>query len=144
MKPEILRRLMRHIRHLSDVPVSRNWYKTVSRKSICTQFGIKVVIINCRSYSTNTQPIWKLLYPTGAWESQVCSYYNFLILILHFYRYNWLLILLHTSWRARLPVKTLYNNPPWVSNKKFSPIVPAFWPAIGNMYIKECLVLLYR
>ena len=23
-------------------------------------------------------PIWKRLYPSGAWESQICSYYNFL------------------------------------------------------------------
>jgi len=40
------------------------------------QFCLKVVVLN-RSYSTNMQPIWKRLHPTGAWESQVCSYYNF-------------------------------------------------------------------
>ena len=31
MKSENLRRWTIHIRHLSDVPVSRNWYKTVSK-----------------------------------------------------------------------------------------------------------------
>ena len=31
MKPENLRRWTIHMRHLSDVPVSRNWYKTVSK-----------------------------------------------------------------------------------------------------------------
>ena len=31
MKPENLRRLIIHIRHLSDVPVSRNLDKTVSK-----------------------------------------------------------------------------------------------------------------
>ena len=36
----------------------------------------KSYILN-RSYSTNTKPIWKLLYPTGAWESQVFCCYNF-------------------------------------------------------------------
>ena len=29
-------------------------------------------------------------------------------------------------------------------HKKFSPIGPALWPAIRNIYIYECLVLLYR
>ena len=53
------------------------------RKFIYMQFCIKVVVLN-RSYSRNTQPIWKQRYPTGAWESQVCSYYNFLFCILHF------------------------------------------------------------
>ena len=41
------------------------------------QFCIKFVVLN-RSYSTNTQPIWKRRYPTGAWKSQVCSYFNLL------------------------------------------------------------------
>ena len=31
LKPENLRFWTIHIRHLSDVPVSRNWYKTVSK-----------------------------------------------------------------------------------------------------------------
>ena len=35
---------------------------------------------------------------------------------------------------------------PWVSTKNFSPIGPAVWPAIRNIYIYiyNCLVLLYR
>ena len=32
MKPENLRRRMIHLRHLSDVRVSRNWDKTVSKE----------------------------------------------------------------------------------------------------------------
>ena len=85
MKPENLRRWTIHIRHLSDVPVSRNWYKTVKiiPKRIYIRFRIRVVVLN-GSYSTNTQPIWKLLYPIGAWESQICSCYNFSLFILHF------------------------------------------------------------
>ena len=34
MKPENLRRWTIHIRHLFDVSVSRNWYKTVSKYAI--------------------------------------------------------------------------------------------------------------
>ena len=34
-----------------------------------------------RSSSTNTQPIWKRRYSTGAWESQVCYYYSFFLKI---------------------------------------------------------------
>ena len=33
---------------------------------------------------------------------------------------------------------------PWVSTTNFIPIGPAVWPPIGNIYIYECLVLLYR
>ena len=33
------------------------------------------------------KPIWKRLYPTETWESQVCSWYNQLIFILHFFAY---------------------------------------------------------
>ena len=36
--------------------------------------------------------------------------------------------------------KNTYGCP----QKNFSPIGPAAWPAIGNIYIYECLVLLYR
>ena len=55
MKPENLRRWPIHIKHLSDVPVSRNWYKTVSK--LCeNSIWIKVVGLN-RLYSANTQPI---------------------------------------------------------------------------------------
>ena len=39
-------------------------------------FCIKVIDLR-RSYTTNTQPIWKQQYPTGAWESQACSQYIF-------------------------------------------------------------------
>ena len=46
------------------------------------RFCIRFVVLN-RSYSTNTQQIWKLLYSTGAWESQTCFCNNFLIFILH-------------------------------------------------------------
>ena len=56
MKPKHLRSWLRHIRVLSDVPISRHWYKTVSK------FCLRFVVLN-RSYSTNTQPIWKQLYP---------------------------------------------------------------------------------
>ena len=31
---------------------------------------------------------------------------------------------------------------PWVSTKKFSPFCPAFWPAIGNIYIwMSCFII---
>ena len=51
------------------------------------QFCVKVLVLN-RSYLT--QPTWKQRYPTGAWESQVGSYYNFLkVLFCIFNRYNW-------------------------------------------------------
>ena len=35
-------------------------------------------------------------------------------------------------------------RPPMSVHKIFSPIGLAVWPAIGNIYIYECLVLLYR
>ena len=54
MEPEILRRWTIHMT-LYHVPVSR--------------FCIRIVALN-RSNSTITQPIWKRLYLTGAWESQ--------------------------------------------------------------------------
>ena len=63
MKPENLRRWAIPIRHLSDVPVSRNWYKTVIRNFIYMQFLKKVVGLNI-SYSMYTQPIWKRRYHT--------------------------------------------------------------------------------
>ena len=74
----------------SDVPVSRNGYKTVSKlyQNVYMRFCIRFVVLN-RSYSTNTKPIWKWLYPTGAGESQICSCYSFLILFCIFNRYNW-------------------------------------------------------
>ena len=59
MKPENLMALNDTYKHLSDVPVSRNLYKTVSnciRKFIYMQFCIKVVVSN-KSFSTNTQLI---------------------------------------------------------------------------------------
>ena len=39
-----------------------------------------------------------------------------------------------------------YNTPATheCPQKNFSLIGPAVWPAIGNIYIYECLVLLYR
>ena len=40
--------------------------------------------------------------------------------------------------------KTISIIYPKVSTKKFSPIGPAVWPAVGNKYIYECLVLFYR
>ena len=43
--------------------LSQNCVKFI-RKFIYVQFCIKVVVLN-RSYSTNTQPIWKRWYPTG-------------------------------------------------------------------------------
>ena len=46
------------------------------RKFIYMQFCIKVVGLN-RSYSENTKPIKKRLYPTETCESQVCSYASF-------------------------------------------------------------------
>ena len=67
LKSENLKRLTIHTRHLTDVPVSRNWYKTVSKtyENLYMKFCIciKVVGLN-RSYSTNTKPIWKRRYPT--------------------------------------------------------------------------------
>ena len=77
IKPENLRRWTIHIRHLSDVSVSRNWYKTVSKlyeNSLTCKF-----VLN-RSYSANTQAILKRLYSPETWESQVCSHYSFFIL----------------------------------------------------------------
>ena len=90
MKSENLRRWTINIRHLSDVPVSRNWDKTVSKlyQNVYIRFRIKFVVIN-RPYSTITQPISKLLYPTGAWGSQICSCYNFLILFCIFNTCSW-------------------------------------------------------
>ena len=68
MKPENLRRWTIHIKHLSDVPVSRNWYETVSKYT-----KIQAYTILCKSrfkqikfskYATKNQ---KRVYPTGAW-----------------------------------------------------------------------------
>ena len=89
MKPKNLRRWTIHIRlirHLSDITVSRNLYKTVSNlyeNSYTYNFLIKVVGLS-RSYSANTKPIWKRIYPTETWESQVCSRYDYLIFIFNF------------------------------------------------------------
>ena len=54
---------------------------------IYIQFCIKIGGLNI-SFSTNTQQIWKRLYPTGAWESQVCSYYIFDFFFFIFNRYD--------------------------------------------------------
>ena len=55
------------VRHLSYVPV-----REIIPKRTYVRFLIKVVAIN-RSYSTITQPIWKRLYLTATWKSQVFS-----------------------------------------------------------------------
>ena len=55
----------RPLKVISDVPVSRNLYKTVSNLyeiSYYIQFWIEIVSLN-RLYSANTQPIWKQRYP---------------------------------------------------------------------------------
>ena len=52
-------------------------------KRIYMRFCMRFVVLN-RSYSTNTQPIWKWLYPTEAWESQICSCYSFFYFCLAF------------------------------------------------------------
>ena len=39
---------------------------------------------------------------------------------------------------------SLQHAHPWVSTKKISPFGPAVWPAIGIIYIYECLVLFHR
>ena len=57
LKPENLRSLLRHIKVISDVPVSRNLYKNCVKiipKRIYVRFCIKFVLLN-RSYSTNTR-----------------------------------------------------------------------------------------
>ncbi len=61
MKPESLRRWTIHISHLAVVPVSRNWYKTVSKikqKRIYhifyKSYSIKLIVALNWSYSTNT------------------------------------------------------------------------------------------
>ena len=58
MKPKNLRHWMVHISHLSDVPVSRNWYKTVKLISkihiyaiLYKNWSIKQIIFN--KYETN-------------------------------------------------------------------------------------------
>ena len=57
---------LRSMKVISDVPVSKNWYKTVSNlyknSYIFIQFYIEIVGLN-RSYSANMQPIWKRRYP---------------------------------------------------------------------------------
>ena len=92
LKPENLRCWSRPIRHLSDVPVDLGILKyncvKFMRKFINMQFCIKVLVLN-RSYSTNTQSIWKWRYPTEAWESHVWSYFIFFCLFCIFNRYNW-------------------------------------------------------
>ena len=55
MKPENLRFWTMHIRHLSDVSISINWYKTVS-KLYEYSYIYKGVGLN-RSYLANIQPI---------------------------------------------------------------------------------------
>ena len=84
IKPENLRSWTILIRHLSYIPVSRNWHKTVIKiipKRTYVRFCIKVVALN-RSYSTNTQPIWKQLYPTGSWE-----YFRFAHIIIFYFAF---------------------------------------------------------
>ena len=80
MKPEILRRWTIHIRHLSDVQLS--WeidiklcqnYTKIQRYTIL----YKVVGLN-RSYSANTQPIQKRLYPTGYMIGHPKKRFNFI------------------------------------------------------------------
>jgi len=62
-----------------DKKLCINYTKLYTYVRFCMIF----VLLN-RSYSTNTQPIWKRQYPGGAWETQVCSYYylNLIIFIL--------------------------------------------------------------
>ena len=90
-KPENIRHWTIHIWYLSDFPVSRNWYKTVSNlyenSFICNlnkSCSIKEIVFN------KYEPIWKRRYLTGAWESQVGSYNNFFYFAFCiFNRYNW-------------------------------------------------------
>ena len=57
LKPEYLRSWSKPLQVLSDLPVSRNWYKTVSnlyKNQANTKFCAKIVGLN-RSYSAITQ-----------------------------------------------------------------------------------------
>ena len=47
----------------------------------------KKVFIN-RSYSAITQPIWKRLYPTGAWESIIFLFYILIDVIVNIITYS--------------------------------------------------------
>jgi len=74
------------VRVLSDVPVSRNWYKIVSNvyeNLIYIKFCIKIVGFNS-SYSANAEPFWKQRYPWKASETYVCSYYYLKLIIFNF------------------------------------------------------------
>ena len=50
-------------------------------KRIYIRFRKRVVVLN-RPYSTITQLIWKLQYPTEAWESQIVIIFNFYFALL--------------------------------------------------------------
>ena len=55
-KPENLRSWWRHIRVLSDVPVSRNWYKTIT-KHLYVRFLQDLYINGFNKYATNQRSL---------------------------------------------------------------------------------------
>ena len=67
---ENFRSYSRPISVLSDVPVSRIWYNTLS--NLYDLYLYKILYKNCwlnRSYSSNKQPIWKQRYHRGTWST---------------------------------------------------------------------------
>ena len=69
-------------------------------KTYVIRFGIKILI---RSFSANTQPIWKRRDTRGTWKTQVCFYYY---LTLIFNRYNWYV---HITWPELPPMSVHYH-----------------------------------
>ena len=70
LKPKHFSSWSKPMRVLSDVPVSRNWYKLCQiYTNICMFKSLyKKVGLN-GSYSSYTQPIWKRRYPRWAKEA---------------------------------------------------------------------------
>ena len=62
-----------------------------------------IILILIRSFSANTQPIWKRRDTRGAWKTQVCFYYY---LTLIFNRYNWYV---HITWPELPPMSVHYH-----------------------------------
>ena len=83
MKPENLRCWTIHIRHLSDIPVSRNW-QIRKRKLINMQFCIKVVVLNrsiFNKYATNLKRTISHSILVTWFLSVSCDHYHVTIIL---------------------------------------------------------------
>ena len=126
--------------------------------------NLKSAIIDSHQYPLDLKTDPRMTFPYQSTKT-VVNFDHFVGTLFHIS--GILIKICKTSWRARrcpwekkfgekiveekifekkfefLLPKTLPGHP-WVSTQNFSPFGLAVWQAIGNIYVYECLVLLYR